>query len=143
MKVVINRCYGGFGLSPKAVMRYGELSGQRIYAYSDTPSTKLNFNDGTSTRLDTIEQIEKAFVIYYLTVDIGPSGKLPQGSGWFHQGDIKRNDPILVQVVEDLGDEAGDKFASLKVVEIPDGVDYEIDKYDGLEHIAERHNTWS
>ena len=27
MKVVINKCYGGFGLSHAAIMRYGELKG--------------------------------------------------------------------------------------------------------------------
>ena len=31
MKVVINACYGGFGLSEKAVMRYAELKGLTLY----------------------------------------------------------------------------------------------------------------
>jgi hypothetical protein len=45
--------------------------------------------------------------------------------------------------VEELGDKASGQFAELVVVEIPDGVDYEIDEYDGNEHIAEKHRTWS
>ena len=32
--------------------------------------------------------------------------------------------------------------AELKVVEIPDGVDYIITEYDGLEQIEETHRVW-
>ena len=53
-----------------------------------------------------------------------------------------RADPILVRVVEELGAEANGKFASLKVVEIPDDVQYEIDDYDGFESIHEVHRSW-
>jgi hypothetical protein len=31
MKVVIDRCYGGFGLSHEAVMRYFEIKGITVY----------------------------------------------------------------------------------------------------------------
>jgi hypothetical protein len=37
---------------------------------------------------------------------------------------------------------AGSRFACLKVVEIPDGVEWELNDYDGMEHIAEVHRTW-
>jgi hypothetical protein len=30
----------------------------------------------------------------------------------------------------------------LEIVEIPDDVEYTIEEYDGLEHIAEKHRTW-
>ena len=33
MKVVINACYGGFGLSHKAIMRYAELKGFKLYPW--------------------------------------------------------------------------------------------------------------
>jgi len=33
-------------------------------------------------------------------------------------------------------------YSDLKVVEIPDGVNWYIEEYDGLEHVAERHRTW-
>ena len=60
-----------------------------------------------------------------------------------HVYDIDRADPDLVQVVEELGEESYDRYADLKIVEIPEDVDWYIHEYDGLEHVAERHRTWS
>lgn len=64
------------------------------------------------------------------------------GRGTFCR-DIPRDSELLVQVVEELGDEANGKFASLKVVTIPDDVEWEIHEYDGREWVAEKHRTWS
>jgi len=66
--------------------------------------------------------------------------------GEFYPGlyETARNDPILVQAVEELGTEkASGKYASLKIVEIPDDIEYEIDDYDGRESIHETHRSWS
>ena len=60
-----------------------------------------------------------------------------------HIYDICRDDLVLIQVVEELGEEAEDRYADLKIVEIPEDVDWYIEEYDGLEHVAERHRTWS
>lgn len=91
MKVVINTCYGGFGLSKQALKLYEERTGKKdVYCW-----------------------------------------------------DIKRNDPILIQVIEELGLKAAGGFAELKILEIPDEVNYVIEEYDGWEHIAEVHRTWS
>jgi hypothetical protein len=49
--------------------------------------------------------------------------------------DINRADPLLVQVVEELGDAAGNRFASLKIAEVAPGTKYRIDEYDGNESI--------
>lgn len=54
-----------------------------------------------------------------------------------------RADPALVQAVEELGNKAWGRYAELKVVEIPDGTNYEIEEYDGLEHVVEQHRTWN
>jgi len=55
---------------------------------------------------------------------------------------IDRDDPYLIQVVEEMGDTANGGLSALKVVEIPDDVEWEIEEYDGAEHIAEKHRTW-
>ena len=57
--------------------------------------------------------------------------------------DIRRDDADLVAAVEGLGDKAGGDYTSLKVVEIPDDIVWFVKEYDGMEHIAEAHRTWS
>jgi len=55
----------------------------------------------------------------------------------------RRNDPILIQVVEELGEEAASgKLAELKIVDIPNGIKWEIDDYDGIETVHEQHASW-
>lgn len=56
--------------------------------------------------------------------------------------DDKRADPELVAAVEKLGVAANGDFADLRVVEIPDDVEWEIVESDGLEHVAEKHRKW-
>jgi hypothetical protein len=53
-----------------------------------------------------------------------------------------RADANLIQVIEELGVKAAGGFADLKIVEIPDGTNYEIDEYDGMESIHEVHQSW-
>jgi hypothetical protein len=55
---------------------------------------------------------------------------------------LERNDPRLVQVVRELGEEANGRYARLNIVSIPDDVAWTICDYDGDEWIAEVHRTW-
>ena len=57
--------------------------------------------------------------------------------------DLKRNDPILVEAVEQLAEKASGGFAELKIIEVPDDVKWHIEEYDGKEWVAEDHRTWS
>lgn len=65
--------------------------------------------------------------------------------------EIERNDPILVQVVEQLGKKEasggdiwkGGSTSSLKIVEIPDDVlEWHIEEYDGIERVVEKYRSW-
>jgi hypothetical protein len=56
---------------------------------------------------------------------------------------LSRNDPDLVAAVEELGADASSRYAELKVVDVPDEVDWYISEYDGLEEVHERHRSWS
>ena len=90
MKVVINKCFGGFGLSKVAEGLY-------------------------------LEATEKEEVL-----------------AW----EIPRDDPVLVRIVEELGKKSWGIYAELKVVEVPDDVEWFIEDYDGIEWVAEVHETW-
>jgi hypothetical protein len=119
MKVVINRCYGGFGLSHDAIVRYCALKGLNL----------------------TVVEKEKSFAgqdfDYYL-------GSVCDENYWYdgQLRDSARADPALVQTVEELGERANGWAAELAVIEIPDGVAWHIAEYDGIEHVAEDHSVW-
>ena len=54
-----------------------------------------------------------------------------------------RSDPRLIAAIEKIGaKKASGSLASLRIVEIPDGVEWNIDEYDGNEHVSEKHRTW-
>ena len=54
-----------------------------------------------------------------------------------------RVDRRLIAAIEKIGCErASGDMAALEVVEIPDGIKFEIDDYDGIETIREARETW-
>jgi hypothetical protein len=93
MKVVINGCYGGFGLSDEA-------------------KEWINENGGMDTKYD------------------------------YEAPDKYRSNAVLVKCVETLGEKANGSFAELKIVEVPDYIDWVINEYDGLESVEEKHQSW-
>ena len=140
MKVVINKCYGGFGLSQKALRAWAKLKGRECYFYEGglgkpytlvTDENESLFPTAFDTPMpDNLTREQDGFNKWY-----------NEHSIWY--GDIERDDPDLVRVVEQLGsDEASGRFAKLSVVDVPNGAEYTIEEYDGIEHIAERHRTW-
>ena len=111
-KIVINSRHGGFGLSDKAMLRYAEIKGLNLVSETDE-------YDLTHFYVDSVD-----------------------GDNYFYEDEISRDDPALVQVVEELGDDAAGRYSELRIVEIPDDVEWHIAEYDGLEHVAENHRTW-
>lgn len=145
MKVVINVCFGGFGLSHTAARKYLELQGEKAFFYRQT---KHKYKDGEDEYRKVTGDSETALWTTTSTKDLGDvvSGEVLWGDGYkehyFYDNNIKRSDPLLVRCVEELGEKANGDCAKLRVVEIPDGTSWEIDEYDGNEHIAETHRTW-
>jgi hypothetical protein len=120
MKVVINQCFGGFGLSREAF----ELLLQKKGIEYEVVESK------------TFGIVRESFYA---------EGHAGEDEYYLSDYDFYSNraDEDLVAVVEEMGQAANGHAADLKVVEVPDDVEWYIDEYDGSEHVAEVHRTWS
>jgi len=111
-KIVINVDYGGFGLSDEAMRMYLSKSGQIWEEESREPNMTFFWLDKANEKL-------------------------------FWENDLDRNDPLLIEVIETITcKKASGRFAKLKIVEIPENVEWHIEEHDGLEWVAEDHRTW-
>lgn len=132
-KIVINKCYGGFSLSEKAIKRYAEIKGTPLY-----------IEQGSWGNIYwTVPKEER---VVYLKDDafINASYEDKIKSNQFYEEHtissryFDRTDPILVQVVEELGNDADGDCAELEIIEIPRGTLYRINEYDGYETMEYR-----
>lgn len=165
MKVVINRCWGGFSLSATAVARIAELQGRECYFFT------TDYKQGLDAPMIpvTLEQVEEGPTrmsrMMFSAYDIPNPNEVfayPDNKTWnemsmeerqhnsalyekhsFDTRPSERHDPMLVRVVEELGEKSWGTCSELRVVDIPDGTDYEIDEYDGMETIHEKHRSWA
>ena len=122
MKVIVNRCYGGFGISDAACEW---LMKNRGYTLGDG------------------EKDENWSTCNIVTYGIGHKYSListPDGTR--AHSDIFRAHPDLLSVVEALGKDANGMCADLEVVDVPDDVDWCIGEYDGKEWVSEKHGCW-
>ena len=114
VKIVINSDYGGFSLSDEAILEYGKRKGLNLVKDENTTwSISIFYKDSVAPE------------------------------NYFCERELERNDPILIEVVESLGAAGNGEHASLKIVEIPEDVEWYIEEYDGTEWVAEKHRTWS
>ena len=111
-RIVINTQYGGFGLSREGVLMYLDLAG---IPYELRPQPDRDTQNREGPRI------------------------VAEG---FYERDIPRDDPALVATVRRLGREADGHYATLKIVEVPAGVRWSIEEYDGKEWVAEVHRIW-
>jgi hypothetical protein len=112
--IVINKQHGGFGLSHGAQLAWLERS-QIPYRLIDRDDRHSNQRYGPMIMVN--------------------------GKHWYDK-DIARDDPVLVNLVRELGQDACGEHARLKVVRIPADVDWQIEDYDGREWVSEKHRTW-
>lgn len=130
-KIVYNACYGGYSLSEKAILRYAELKGMTLYASKDHRFSMTSF---------TTIPYEEYEILYEADAELGNFSRSIEA--YFCDSDIERDDPVLVQVVEELGDEANGPCAKLRIRDLKPGTLYRIDEYDGDESVMtqEDHN---
>jgi hypothetical protein len=119
-RVAINRCFGGFGITDEAFEKLLQRKG---------------------IAFDKVEKKDSAFIgaSYYQAGHAGDDAYYI--SSYDHYND--RSDPDLIAVIEEMGQSSWGWAAEIGIVEIPDDVEWFISEYDGIEHVAEKHRTWS
>lgn len=116
MKIVVNRCYGGFSLSEEAIYALYARRGIRVYTVEDNLGSV--YSTVPEEEYKKIRNADKVSGNYVKLNDVFIS---PYA--------VDRDDPDLIAVVEELGSErASGDFAELEIVDIPDGIQYEIDE---------------
>lgn len=138
-KVAINVKHGGFRLSEAAYTKLIEW-GVPVRGYKQPkrdPETGL-YKELLENKGEVIfdHELDEPDELMSAMARLG-------GRYWETWTDGSREHPLVIRVIEELGEKANGRFADLKIVEIPDDVEYEIAEYDGLEWVAEAHRTWS
>lgn len=129
MKVILNKGYGGFGLSPIATVMYAKKKGAILYPYNCYDANAYKF-------IKDISDCDRTD--YFLTRSC-----IDWTNSWYPDINEIREDLDLIQIVEELGEKANGWGSKLKVVEIPDTLSYIIDYYDGIETLrSEDGQTW-
>jgi hypothetical protein len=137
-KVVVNSCWGGFGISKAGMLRYAQLKGITLYPEPNQFQMMTYYTVPAEQRVQPLspEQWQAA------TTEQRMANNDAYSKQTIHCSDIPRDDPALVQVVEELGDAAADQYAELRIAPVPDDVKWTIEEYDGKEWVAEVHRTW-
>lgn len=104
--------YGGFSLSHQAFMRLRKLGQPEALAETDPGAY---WPEAASPREPSFNQCGLR---------------------------VPRDDEKLIHVVRELGEAANGHCAQLKIVEVPEGVAWELEGVGGTEHISEKHRTW-
>lgn len=101
MKIAVNKCFGGFGVSEAAFAELGlEWNGDGYLENKD-------FGIESDNRLEY------------------------------------RSHPKLIAAIEKIGEKAASgHFAKVRIVDVPEGVEWEIGEYNGIETMHETHRSW-
>ena len=124
-KVVYNACYGGFGLSKEACQRYWDIQGQQVWI----EDSQWGFTVWLVPPEERREQKEWSS----MTMDEHIAYNLASSKQTWYNRNVDRHDPVLVQVVEELGDKSNGEYAKLRIEEVYGS--YRIDEYDGNESV--------
>jgi len=136
VKVVINDCFGGFGLSPAGLKAWAKRKGRECYFFE----YGRDRNGGLD--IHKLVPTDNPDSLFYSAYDLPDIEKFDD-KHFISDFDIERTDSDLIAVVEEMGDAANGRCSKLKIVEIPDGIEWQIEEYDGTEWVSEKHRTWS
>lgn len=134
MKIVINRKYGGFGLSQEAILMLADLKGLQI---TPTKNEWGSIEYWSNTSWDGKYKKPITHKEFMKLSEADRQDYLDhRNKNIFDYRDLPRHDADLVHVVETLGEAANGDHAKLKIYERDwDEDDYTINEYDGMEEL--------
>jgi len=129
------------------MLLYAKLKGIKIYPYTYEPTTAGDkFTPYLLEEDDDKDDYNKKGYLLYFKKPLGKKSTFKQiefSKTRMLTFDFVRNDPILVQVVEQLKDEVNTTYSFLEVIEIPDDIKWYIYvSDDGTECVHEEHRVW-
>jgi len=125
-KVVYNSCYGGFGFREKIIE----------WVRENQEELKKQYNDAD------VENLVEAT----LKGEMYDDGSGPKTTDGVSRFEIERGNHLLADIVDGETDYSGminTRHSSLRVAEVPDGVEWVIDEYDGVETVKEKTRSFS
>jgi len=145
-KVVISRCFDGFKISKECAEYMAALGDTQAQAELDVWHER-KFVIDSLRESGVIPEGHDEYIVDEAKrcVDLGYAEPHFWGTGHpsgIHYADsgYKRDGEALVKAVEALGERASP--SKLKIVEIPDGVEFHVNGFDGYEYVAENYRTW-
>ena len=138
-EIVINKCWGGFGLSSKAVLELKKSGCPHITERDEEEYFKCDRGSWKEIFKNISWEKYKEQSRGFLDIAKAENGKLLMDG----HSDDNRTCRMLVRVVKKLKSDADGEHASLKVVNIPNGVKWGIHEYDGMETVEEKHRSWA
>lgn len=135
-KVILNKCFGGFGVSKEAYELYAKKKGIDVFHY-----TQANLKN----EIYTYATDDNRSFDFYFTKDFGDNVYISNEDFkkyFLNLNEDFREDKTLIEVVEELGEKTNAFYSNLKIVEIPDDLDYIIDNYDGIETLHQKVKEW-
>ena len=133
MKVVINKGFHQFCLSLEALKKmFGN-----VYVYQHDWLLDLYFRQDS-----LLDRRSRSNNFIYSTHDYGKETLRIDDKHKIYFETMDRSLNQLVSVVEEMGQKAGAYGTDLKIVEIPNDVNWEIEEFDGKERIREVGRIW-
>lgn len=150
MKIVINRKFGGFSLSNISMIHLAKRKGIMVYPYlsrlnfDELPermtTTFTRYHGETDESLKLLTQLElfrhdPELDTFTLQDRVDLDDYVEKYDPWNWDPNDYRTDKDLIAIVTEDGKAANTRFSKLVIVDIPDGYDYEISEYDGIEQV--------